>query len=430
VPLPEPPVPTAAATAARAARAGSAAIADTADIAGREAAGAGLSPPLTLLFAVACGLCVANLYFAQPLVGPIAETLRLHAGLAGLVVTLTQLGYGTGLMLLVPLADVVENRRLVLTAMAGAVLGLVGVALSNSAMTFLAASFVVGLCAVSAQVLVPFASHLVSEAGRGRVVGNIMGGLVAGIMLARPFSSLVASAFGWRAVFAVSALLMAVLGVVLWRALPRRVPHGSIGYARTMASLPGIVRRTPILQRRGFYQGMLFAGFQAFWTAVPLLLAHEFGLGQGGIALFALAGAAGALAAPWAGRLADRGLTRPATGAAIGAALLSFVIGAVSVHFHSLTGLVLAGILLDGAVQLCQVLNLRSLYMLAPELRGRLNGLFMTFIFLCAAVASGVSAAVYAFHGWSGVCLMGGVLALAAGLLFLSDRKAQTIRAG
>ncbi|WP_429596141.1 MFS transporter [Variovorax sp. PvP013] len=388
-----------------------------------------MSPRLTLLFAVACGLCVANLYFAQPLVGPIAETLRLHAGLAGLVVTLTQLGYGTGLLLLVPLADVVENRRLILLSMAGAVLGLVGVALSNSAATFLAASFVVGLCAVAAQVLVPFASHLAPEAGRGRVVGNIMGGLIAGIMLARPFSSLVASAFGWRAVFAVSAVLMAVLIAVLWRALPRRVPHGSIGYARTMASLPGIAWRTPLLQRRGFYQGMLFAGFQAFWTAVPLLLAHEFGLGQGGIALFALAGAAGALAAPWAGRLADRGLTRPATGAAIGAALLSFVIGAVSVHFHSLAGLVLAGILLDGAVQLCQVLNLRSLYMLAPELRGRLNGLFMTFIFLCAAVASGVSAAVYAFHGWSGVCLMGGALALAAGVLFLSDRAAPVSRA-
>lgn len=423
MPLPEPPVPTAAATAARAAR--TARI----DAAGHDPSGAvtdaGLSPRLTLLFAVACGLCVANLYFAQPLVGPIAETLQLHAGLAGLVVTLTQLGYGTGLLLLVPLADVIENRRLILTAMAGAVLGLVGVALSNSAVTFLAASFVVGLCAVSAQVLVPFASHLVPEASRGRVVGNIMGGLVAGIMLARPFSSLVASAFGWRAVFAVSALLMAVLGVVLWRALPRRVPHGSIGYARTMASLPGIVWRTPLLQRRGFYQGMLFAGFQAFWTAVPLLLVHEFGLGQGGIALFALAGAAGALAAPWAGRLADRGLTRLATGAAIGAALLSFVIGAVSVHFHSLAGLVFAGILLDGAVQLCQVLNLRSLYMLAPELRGRLNGLYMTFIFLCAAVASGVSAAVYAFHGWSGVCLMGGALALAAGLLFLSDRRAR-----
>ncbi|WP_218508234.1 MFS transporter [Variovorax sp. dw_308] len=374
---------------------------------GRVAA-PGLSPALTWLFAVACGLCVANIYYAQPLLGPIALSLNLHAGLAGLIMTLTQLGYGLGLLLIVPLADVVENRRLVATALVGTVMGLVGITLSTSAAGFLAASLLVGAGAVAAQVLVPFASHLAPEATRGKVVGNIMAGLLAGIMLARPFSSIVAAAFGWRAVFGISAVLMTVLIVVLWRALPRREPHGSVGYARTMASLPGIAWRTPVLRRRAAYQGMMFAAFQTFWTAVPLLLAHEFGLGQGGIAAFALAGAAGALAAPLSGRLADRGLTRPATGIAMAIALLSFVLGAVSARFHSMIGLVAAGVLLDGAVQLCQVLSLRSLYVLAPELRGRLNGLFMTFIFLCAAVASALAAAVYTFHGWTGLCLLGG----------------------
>jgi predicted MFS family arabinose efflux permease len=270
---------------------------------------------------------------------------------------------------------------------------------------------------VAAQVLVPFASHLVPDATRGKVVGNIMAGLLAGIMLARPFSSLVAAAFGWRAVFATSAVLMAVLAVVLSRALPRRQPHGSIGYARTLASLPGLVWRTPMLRRRAFYQGMLFAGFQAFWTAVPLALDHEFGIGQGGIALFALAGAAGALVAPWAGRLADRGLTKPATGASIAVALFSFAVGAAAVRFHSLAGLVAAAVLLDGAVQTCNVLSMRSLYMLPPELRGRLNGLFFTSIFLCAAVASGLAAALYAFHGWGALSLLGGGFAVLA-LLF------------
>ncbi len=382
---------------------------------------AGLSGGLTLLFAVACGLCVANIYFAQPLIGPIAATLQLHAGLAGLIMTLTQLGYGAGLLLLVPLADVVENRRLIIFAMAGAVLGLVGVALSNSAGTFLAASFIVGACAVAAQVLVPLASHLVPEATRGKVVGNIMAGLLAGIMLARPFSSIVASTLGWRAVFGISAVLMGLLAVVLWRALPRRQPHASYGYARTLASLPGIVWRTPLLRRRAIYQGTMFAGFQAFWTAVPLVLAQEFHLGQGGIALFALAGAAGALAAPWAGRLADGGQTRKATGWAMAAALLSFALGAAGVHFRSIALLVVAAILLDGAVQLCNVLSLRSLYVLAPELRGRLNGLFLTFIFLCAAVASGLAAAVYAFHGWLGLSLLGGAFPVVALLFYATE---------
>jgi len=162
---------------------------------------------------------------------------------------------------------------------------------------------------------------------------------------------------------------------------------------------------------------------------VPLALAHEFGMGQHGIALFALAGAAGALMAPVAGRLADRGLTRPATGAAIVVALLSFVLGAVAMHFHSLAGLVAAGILLDGAVQLCQVLNFRSLFMLAPELRGRLNGLFMTFIFVCAAAASGIAAAVYAFHGWTGLCLLGGGFVTLALLLYLTEFRRQPMPA-
>lgn len=376
---------------------------------------------MTLLFAVACGLCVANIYFAQPLIGPIAATLQLHAGLAGLIMTLTQLGYGAGLLLLVPLADVVENRRLILAAMTGAIVGLIGIALSNSATGFLAASFLVGTCAVAAQVLVPFASHLVPDATRGKVVGNIMAGLLAGVMLARPFSSLVAAALDWRAVFATSAVLMAVLALVLWRALPERHPHGSIGYARTLASLPGLIWRTPVLRRRAVYQGMLFAGFQAFWTAVPLALDHEFGMGQGGIAMFALAGAAGALVAPWAGRVADRGLSRRATGASIAVVLLSFVIGAAAVHFRSLAGLVAAAVLLDGAVQMCNVLSLRSLYMLAPELRGRLNGLFFTSIFLCAAIASGVAAALYAFHGWGAVSLLGAGVALLALLFYATE---------
>jgi len=380
---------------------------------------------LTLVFAVACGLCVANIYYAQPLIGPISDTLELHAGLAGLIMTLTQLGYGAGLLLLVPLADVVENRRLIVGALFGAVIGLVGIALSDSAITFLAASFVVGACAVAAQVLLPFASHLAPEATRGKVVGNIMAGLLGGIMLARPFASMVASALGWRAVFWLSAVLMAALIVVLWRVLPQRRLHASVGYARTMASLPGIVWNTPVLRRRGLYQGMMFSGFQAFWTAVPLALAHEFGMGQGGIAAFALAGAAGALMAPIAGRLADRGLTRPATGIAIAVALFSFLLGAVAMHYRSLAGLVAAGILLDGAVQLCQVLNFRSLFMLAPELRGRLNGLFMTFIFICAAVASGIAAAVYAFHGWSGLCLLGGGYVLVALLYYATEFRQQ-----
>ncbi|WP_237561412.1 MFS transporter [Frateuria defendens] len=381
-----------------------------------------MSAGLTAVFAAACGLSVANIYYAQPLIALIAPALGLHAGLAGLVVALTQLGYGAGLLLLVPLADEVENRRLVLWLFGGVVLGLLGVGVATSAAGFLAATFVVGVCAAATQILVPFASQLAPDASRGRVVGNVMGGLLAGVMLARPFASAVAAAFGWRAVFFVTAALMLALIVVLAKALPPRHPGGErTPYRRIVASMPRLYLRTPLLRRRAFYQGMMFAAFNVFWTGSPLLLAQAFGFGQPAIAVFALAGAAGALSAPLAGRLADRGLTRPATGAALAAAVLAFVLAGWAGHAHSLAWLVLAALLLDAAVQVCQVLSLRSIYMLAPELRGRFNGLFMTSVFVCGAGGSVLAAAVYTAFGWTGLAVLGALCGLAALALYATE---------
>jgi MFS family permease len=181
--------------------------------------------------------------------------------------------------------------------------------------------------------------------------------------------------------------------------------------ANILRSLPALVARTPLLRRRALYQGMLFAGFNLFWTGSPLLLAKEFGMGQRGIALFALAGAAGALSAPIAGRLADRGLTRPATGWALASVVLAFGLAAEARLIHSLSLLILAALILDAAVQICQVLSLRSIYMLAPEMRGRLNGLFVSCAFLGGAAGSALAAAVYTSRGWTTVAALGAVCA-------------------
>jgi predicted MFS family arabinose efflux permease len=373
-----------------------------------------LKPAQIAVFAAACGLAVANIYYTQPLIGLIAPALGMQSGFAGLIVSLTQLGFGAGLLFLVPLSDVIENRRLVLLALGGVVLGLFGIALSESAVLFMAASFMVGVCAVATQILVPFASQLAPDASRGKVVGNVMSGLLAGIMLARPFSSYISATLGWRAVFYISAGMMVVLMLVLLRALPQRRPGAGLTYLQILRSLPALVAGTPLLRRRAFYQGMMFAGFNVFWTASPLLLVDEFGLEHRGIALFTLAGAAGALSAPIAGRLADRGLTRPVTGCALVAAVIAFAIAIEAGVSRSLTLLVVAALLLDAAVQVCQVLSLRSLYMLAPELRGRLNGLFMSFVFLCGATGSGLAAAVYTFRGWTTLAGLGALFGIAA----------------
>jgi predicted MFS family arabinose efflux permease len=377
-------------------------------------------------FAVACGLTVANIFYTQPLIGLIGPALAMPPAQIGLIVTLTQVGYGAGLLFLVPLSDVTENRRLAMIALGAVTLGLLGVASSHSATTFLLSSFVVGVFAAATQILVPFASHLVAEQDRGRVVGNVMSGLLGGVMLARPFSSYVAATFGWRAVFYISAGMMLVLAVVLRGILPQRHPHAVLTYGETLRSLPRLVARTAILRRRGFYQAMMFAAFNVFWTGVPLLLAHEFGLEQHGIALFTLAGAAGALVAPIAGRLADRGKTQPGTAWALGSALLALLITIGAVTAHSMLLLVLAALLLDAAVQACQVLSMRSIYTLAPESRGRLNGLFIAAAFVGGAAGSGLAPAVYTFKGWDTLASVGLVFVLAALTLFVFEWRPQS----
>lgn len=378
---------------------------------------------LTFVFAVACGLMVANLYYAQALVGEIAPAMRLPPAIAGLVVTLTQIGYGAGLMLIVSLADLVENRRLILTMVGGAALGLAGVFLSQNAVSFLIFSFVTGFCSVGAQVMVPLAAHLAPDAKRGQVVGNIMAGLITGIMLARPAASALAAIAGWRAIFAVSAALMVVLGVVLARLLPTRKPRPGMHYGQILASSLMLLLRTPAIRRRAAYQALLFAAFNLFWTAIPLLLARTFGLGQIGIALFALAGAGGALAAPIAGRLGDRGYIRAGTAAALGLAILAMLGAGWAVAAHGLILLAAMAVLLDAAVQFNQVLSQRVIYAIAPNARGRINAIYMTCMFIGGAVGSTLASLTYAHGGWTMTVLSGAALAGMALLLFLTELR-------
>ena len=379
------------------------------------------TPPsgrLVALLALACGAIVANLYYAQPLIGLIAPDLHLGTGAAGLIVTTTQLGYGAGLILIASLADLVENRGLVLACMAATIAGLLAVAFSQGPITFFLAAFAVGASAVGTQVLVPLAAHLSPERMRGRVVGNVMGGLLAGIMLARPISSLIAASAGWRAVFVAAAAAMLLLALVLRRRLPRRHPNSGLHYGRILLTMGHLILTERVLQKRALYQALMFAAFNLFWTAIPLLLAHRFGLTQRGIALFALAGAGGALAAPIAGRLADRGLTEATSAGAMVTLAASFLLAAWGAHAGSLPALVVAAIGLDAAVQTNQVCGQRVIYALAPALRGRLNAVYIAILFGGGAVGSALATALYASGGFPLTALAGAGFGLAALILF------------
>lgn len=376
----------------------------------------------TFLLALACGLIVANIYYAQPLIGPIAAELGLSLKSAGLIVTMGQIGYGAGLFLIVPLGDLIENRRLVLSVIALGALALATAAFAVHPLPFFVASLCIGFGSVAVQILIPYAGHLAPERIRGQVIGNIMTGLMTGIMLARSVSSFIASVSSWHAVYALSAVIMVLLALLLRYNLPERTPRARLSYGALLGSMVHLARTTPVLRRRALYQSCIFAAFSLFWTTVPLVLAGPaFHMSQTGIALFALAGVGGAIAPPIAGRLADRGWTKQATAFAMLLAAGGFAVTLLTAPGStlSLAALVVAALAIDAGTLGNVTLGYRTLFVLGAEHRSRLNGLYMTTFFLTGAMGSAVGAWAYAYGGWTLAAWIGGLLPIVA-LIYLA----------
>ncbi|MFJ7183523.1 MFS transporter [Lysinibacillus xylanilyticus] len=381
---------------------------------------------IILILAIACGVIVANLYYAQPLVGPISSTLGISSGAAGLIVTLTQIGYGIGLLFIVPLGDILENRKLVVTLLLFTAVVLAIAAVVKSAMLFLATSLLIGLGSVASQVLVPYAAHLSPDATRGRDVGNVMSGLLLGIMLARPISSFVAEFMGWRAIFVFSAAIIFVLALVLVKLLPTRQPMTTTKYPTLLVSMLHLLKTTPVLQRRAIYHFCVFGTFSLFWTTVPLFLTGPiFNFSQKEVALFALVGVSWAVAAPVAGRLADKGWIRPATGLALALVIISVILPTMiqSGSILALVILVVSAIILDMGVSANLVLGQRAIFSLGAEIRSRLNGLYMAIFFAGGAIGSATGAWAYAMAGWKAALLIGIALPTIAMIYFATEKK-------
>jgi predicted MFS family arabinose efflux permease len=265
------------------------------------------------------------------------------------------------------------------------------------------------------QILIPYAGHLAPEHIRGRVIGNVMTGLMIGILLARPSASFIAAISSWHVVYALSAGIMVLLALVLRYALPVRKPQARLGYGALLASMLHLALTTPVLRRRALYQASLFGVFNLFWTTVPLLLAGpDFRMSQTGIALFALAGVGGAAISPVAGRIADRGWTRPATAAGMVLTTAGFALTLLTAPGSrlSLALFVIAAIAIDAGVQGNVTLGYRVLFALGAERRSRLNGVFMTTLFLGGAAGSAIGAWAYVHGGWMLAASIGGVMPL------------------
>jgi predicted MFS family arabinose efflux permease len=383
-----------------------------------------ISPGMVRLLAISAGLIVANLYYAQTLVGPISAATGLSPEAAGLIVTLTQVGYALGLLFIVPLGDLLENRKLVFTALLATAAALVTAAFSTNAWLFLAASLGIGLGSVAAQILVPFAAHLSREETRGKAVGKVVSGLLLGIMLARPAASLIADHAGWHTVFGGAAAAILVLAFVLRSKLPQRLPAHQLGYGQLIGSLWHLLANTPVLRRRAAYHAGLFGSFSLFWTVAPMVLeGPQFHLSQTGIAIFALVGMAGAVASPVAGHLADRGHTLPATAAALILGIVGFALPLYQPESRvlSLGILVVASIVLDMAVAANLVLGQRAIFTLGAEVRSRLNGIYFALFFAGGALGSALGGWMFAHHGWTAALLTGMAFPAAALLVWFGE---------
>jgi predicted MFS family arabinose efflux permease len=375
-----------------------------------------------LLLAFACGASVANLYYAQPLLGLIEHSFAVSGGTAALVVTVTQIGYAAGLAFLLPLGDLLENRRLASRTLVITALALAAAAAAPNFGIFLAAALLVGITSVVAQVLLPLAAHLAPPGSHGKYVGQVTSGLLLGIMLARSVASLAAAAWGWQSIYAISAGLMLVIAVALARLLPRRQPAHSATYPQLVGSVLAVARSEPVLRRRAAAQALMFGAFTAYWTAIVYELTGRHHLGQVGVAVFALVGAAGAAAAPVAGRLGDRGLSRPVRGISV---LLGLAAMAVAVFgSFSLVLLALSAVLLDFAVQGTNVLSVRDIYALRPEARARINSVYMTSVFVGGAISSALTGVIQAHWGWTGVAILAMAMVAVSGLVWLADLRA------
>ncbi|MBA9088195.1 putative MFS family arabinose efflux permease [Fontibacillus solani] len=384
-----------------------------------------MSRPMILLFAISCGLSVANIYYAQPLLDAIASEFAIPHSLVGLVVTITQICYAFGLLLLVPLGDLLNRRWLISGQMLLSVAALITIGLAPSSTIVFIGIAGVGLLAVVAQTLVAFAATLATSAERGRVVGLVTSGIVIGILLARSLAGVLTDFTGWRSVYLFSAGLTFLMAGALFRVLPsEKRQRESLSYLRLLRSILTLFLEEPVLRVRASLAFLIFTDFSILWTSLVLpLSAPPFSLSHTAVGAFGLAGVAGALAATRAGRLADRGMGQKTTGAALILLLASWC--PISLIQHSILALIVGIVLLDLAVQAVHVTNQSMILSVRPEARSRLTGGYMMFYSFGSALGSIASTAIYEQAGWRGVCMLGAGVSTLALLFWWMTRRYQ-----
>lgn len=364
--------------------------------------------------ALGAGFSVAAIYYAQPLLPLLGRDLHLSVNQMGLVPTFTQVGYALGILFLLPLGDRYDRRRLILLKSAALALLLLACSLTGQLTSLLTVSLLLGMAATMAQDIVPAAAILAPDGKQGKMVGTVMTGLLLGILLSRTVSGFVGATFGWRTMYQLAAASIVLVGLLLCSVLPRFATHSTLSYPALMGSMARLWLRYPALRRAAFAQGVLSVAFSAFWSTLALMLLAKYQLGSAAAGAFGIAGAAGALAAPLAGGLADR--VGPQRVTLLGAALVTLSFGLMlllpllSPH-GQLALIAAAAVGFDLGLQSSLVAHQNLVYRLEPQARGRLNALLFTGVFIGMAMGSVLGSKLYEVASWQGVVL----LAIAAG---------------
>jgi predicted MFS family arabinose efflux permease len=377
-----------------------------------------LSSSLILLLASGAGFSVASLYYSQPMLGVLGGDIGVSDRAVGMVPMLTQLGYALGLLLLAPLGDRFDRRTIILIKSAVLVVALLLAGWAPGLGVLLVASLAIGVSATLAQDVVPAAATLAPEAHRGRAVGKVMTGLLLGILLSRVISGFVAEHFGWRAMFFAAAVSIALVAAAMWRGLPRFRPTTQLSYGALLGSLTGLFKQHAALRRAALAQGLLAVGFSAFWSTLAVML-HEapFHLGSAAAGAFGLAGAAGALAAPLAGRISDSKGPELVTRLGAGLALVAFAAMALAPMLSNsaqLWLLALGAIGFDLGVQASLVAHQTIVYSIEPAARSRLNAILFVGMFVGMATGAALGSMALAQWGWIGVVALAAAAALGA----------------
>ena len=374
-----------------------------------------------VLMACCTGLIVANIYYCQPLIVLISREFGVAESRAGVITFLTQLGYATGLLFLVPLGDKLERKKQILVTAGISVLALIVSAYSGSLAVLELAAFFTGATSIVPQLILPLSAALAPPEKRGKVIGTVMSGLLVGILLSRTLSGFVGDWLGWRAMFGMAAGITALLLIVIYFTFPSSKPQFSGTYASLMRSLLTYFRSYRLVREASFINALAFASFGMFWTTMVLHFAGDpFHYSSEKIGLFGLAAAAGALAAPLVGGRADRSSPRVTIGYGIAMVLASFVL----FYFvrSSVAGMIIGIIVLDLGLQCIHVSNQSRMYALLPEARNRINTVFMTLSFLGTSLGSALGLAMWSLGGWSAVCISGVALLLVAVAVFRKGR--------